>query len=216
MQNTKVWSDPIGRPARLKALGLTETVLLLAVEKGQGAYANCTLNHPALYRGIAAWGETICSLRESLIPLSWQRYDEGNQPFALNEAGTLAITVATGDENTGREGKTPCTKSSKGPKTELAITNNALADTLFGDIRTANRRKIDARQTWILLFHRDEETSEIRCELSCPSKMNDEGQVDEWSERIILGPTPFGGAAVRISNEPPQTPNIDIDIKRRA
>jgi hypothetical protein len=209
MKNTKVW-DPIGRPSRLKQLGLTEGVLLLAVEEGQAAWANCTMNHPPLYRGIVAWGEPIRSLRESLIPLGWVRYDECNLPLILNKEGTLAITVATGDEDTGCEDRNPCTKSSKGPYTQSAITNNALAHTLFGDIR-----KVTARTTWILLFHRDEQTSETRCELSLPFNMNDEGQVDEWLERIILGPIPFGGASVRASSEPPRTPDIEIDVKRR-
>lgn len=216
MNNTKVWSDPIGRPSRLKQLGLTEAVLRLAVEEGQSAWANCTINHPPLHRGIVAWGEPIRSLRENLIPLGWKRYDAGNQPFVMNQAGNLAITVATGDENTGREDRNPCTKSSKGPYTESAITNNALAYTLFGDIRTAERKTIDARVTWVLLFHRDEETLEVRCEISLPSRMNEDGQVDEWLERVILGPIPFGGGSVRVSNEPPpQTPDIEINIKRR-
>lgn len=212
MNKAKVWSDPIGRPSRLQKLGITEAILLLAVEQGQAAFANCTTNHPALYRGIVQWGEAVRSLRESLIPLGWRRYDECNLPFVLNEAGTLAITVATGDEYTGLGDKTPSTKSSKGPYTESAITNNALKNTLFGDIR----RVTEPRETWILLFHRDEHTSEIRAELSLPSNMNDEGQIDEWLERIVLGPIPFGGASVRISSEPPQTtPNIEIDVRRR-
>jgi len=217
MNQTKVWDDPIGSPRHLKELGLSQEILLLAVERGQAAYANCTANHPALYRGIVAWGETMCSLRESLIPEGWKRLDETNQPFVVNKGGTLAITVATGDENVGYKDKNPSTKSSKGPQTEIVVANNALANTLFGDIRTPESKKIEARFTWVLLFHRDEEKSETRCELSLPRKMNSDKQIDEWIERIILRAIPFSGSSVRISDEPaPQMPEIKIDIKRRA
>lgn len=215
MNKPKVWDDPIERPRLLKTLGLEESILLLGVEQGQAAYANCTLNHPALYRGVTAWAEAIRSLRESMIPLGWKRYDVSNQPFILNEAGTIAITVATGDEFTGIKGVNPSTKSSKGPKTEIAITNNHLAYTLFGDIRRADLKNMDGRVTWILLFYRDEKNSQIRSELSVPSKRNREGQVVEWSERIILAPIEFTGKSINISDENPQTPKIDIEIKRR-
>lgn len=116
------------------------------------------------------------------------------------------------------ETNNPCTKSAKGPHTESAITNNTLAHTLYGDIRSENRKNLDTRVTWILLFHlhrNADETFEIRCELSLPLKMNAEGQVDEWLERIILGPIPFGGGSVKLPIDNPQTPDIDINVTRR-
>lgn len=217
MNEPKVWADPVGTPQRLSQLRLTEAILLLAVEKGQTAWATCTKNHPPLQRGIMAWGEPICSLRESLIPEGWKRHDEGNQPFVINSDDSLAITVATGDEHTGYKDQNPSTKSSKGPQTEIVVTKNALAKSLFGDIRSERQRKIGTRQTWILLFYRDEEKSETRCELSLPSNITEEGYIDEWSERIILGTLPFGGgASVRIIDDSPLTPDINIAIKRRA
>jgi hypothetical protein len=217
MTNYKVWADPIGTPQRLKQLGLTESVLLLAVKRGDAAFASCTQNHPTLQRGIMGWGEPICSLRESLIPEGWNRYDEGNQPYVVNSDESLAITVATGDENTGLKDRNPSTKSSKGPQTEIAVAKNALARTLFGDIRSERQKRSGTRQTWILLIHRDEEKSETRCEFSSPSNMEG-GYIDQWSERIILGTIPFGGGgAIKITNEPPPvTPDINISVKRRA
>lgn len=215
MKKTQIWADSIRTPQRLSQLGLTEGILWLAVEQGQAAWASCTKNHPPLQRGIMAWGEPICSLRESLIPEGWKRYDEANQPFVINSDGSVAITVATGDENTGDKERNPSTKSSKGPQTEIVVTNNALAKSLFGDIRSERQKKVGARQTWLLLFCRDEEKSESRCELSLPSNITDDGYIDEWSERIILGARPFGGASIKISNDSPQ-PDIDIAINRRA
>src|ERR1700751_2916869 len=133
MNKAKVWAGPIETPQRLKQLNLIAGILWLAVNKGQAAWAGCTKNHPSLQRGIMAWGEPICSLRESLIPEGWKRYDEGNQPFVVNSDDTVAITVATGDQNTGYKDQSPTTKSSKGPQTQIVVTNNALATSLFRD-----------------------------------------------------------------------------------
>lgn len=209
MLNTKVLTGPIEPHRRLNQLGLTESVLRLAVEQGQAAAANCTQNNPPLQRAIVAWGETIRSLRDSLMPEGWKRLDTGNQPFVLNEKLNLALTVATGDENAGLKDKNPSTKCSKGPLTESAVKSNALKFSLFGDIR-----KADARETWILLFHRDEQTLEIRAELSLPYNMNTDKEVDQWIERIILASIPFGGSP-KGEAQPSQSPNPDIEVKRR-
>jgi hypothetical protein len=217
MRQTKVVSDPIERPKLLKQLGLTEGVLQLAATKGYSAWANLTMNHPALYRGVVPWGETMAAFCDSLIPLGWKRGEHGGQPFIMNTSLNFAITIATGDENTGLKEREPSTKSSKGTRTKFAVTNNALAHTLFGDIRSENRKSLETRITWILLFrlHQDETTSEIRCELSLPLKMNKEGQIDQWLTRIILSSTPFGASTINVSSEPRQTPNIEIDVTRR-
>jgi hypothetical protein len=214
MKNTHVLSGPIEVPTRLKQLGLKESVLRLGVEQGQAEWANCTLNDPPMFRGLVPWGRTLRSIRESMIPEGWERLEEGGQSFVVNESGTLAITAATGDRYTGIKDQTPSTKSGKGPKTQLAIAQNALAWTLYGDIRTAEKQKADSRITWILMFYRDTETSEIRCELSLPASMNNEGQVDDWKERIILMAIPFADRGARIKDNS-TTPNIDIDVQRR-
>ena len=214
MKNAPVVSGPIDVPNRLKQLGLKEPILRLGAEEGQAEWANCTLNDPPMFRGLVPWARTLRSLRESMIPEGWERLEDGGQSFVVNKSGTLAITVATGDRHTGVKGETPSTKSSKGPKTQLAIAQNTLAWTLYGDIRTAEKQKADSRITWILLFYRDTETSEIRCELSLPASMNHEGQVDEWKERIILTAIPFGDGGARIKVDSP-TPDINIDVQRR-
>lgn len=214
---TVLVADNNGRPGRLRELGLDEELLLQAVQRGQSAWANCTLNHPPLYRGIAAWAETTCALREALIPLGWKRSDEGNLPITINGAGSLAITAATGDDYTGREDGSPCTRSSKGPRTAEAVTGNSLAQTLFGDIRLrpSDLQRINTRMTWMLLFARDIAREEVRSELSLPSKMNVEGVVDGWLERIILGTLPLGSDSVKAPAGALHTPVIEIEVKRR-
>lgn len=212
MIQTKVWHEPISKAQRLHQLGLAETELLTAVEHGQAASANCTENNPCLQRSIDAWGGTTRSLREIKIPQGWKRYDEQHQqPLILNPKGDMAITVAAGDEYTGIKERNPATKSSKGLLTQLAVKSNSMKYTMFGDIRKPN-----TRETWILLFCRDQNTLEIRSELSLPVEMNAEKQVDHWLERIILSTIPFSGATEVLSDDQPKIPEIDVQVKRRA
>jgi len=213
------YSDPNDRRTRLAELGLAAEMLVQAVQRGHSAWANCTLNHPRLFPGISAWAEAVNALRELLIPLGWNRSDEGNLPFTVNEAGNVALCVSTGDEATGRVDESPCTKSSKGPRTANAVAVNQRQLTLFGDIRLQpeDLANVNGRMTWLLLMHRDLRAREVRCELSRPVNMNEDGRVDGWAERIILPVTPIDGDTVEIpDSEISQTPNIVVNVTRRA
>ena len=218
MKKLLIYSAPDDVPSRLAELGLREEILREAVQRGQAAYASCTPNHPAPYRGICAWAETVSALRELLLPKGWTRSDSGNLPLTTDGASRVCITVSTGDENTGRIGGSPCTRSSKGPRTASAITINALQMRLFEEIRLQpdDLEEINGKMTWILLFHRDPIANELRCELSRPIKMNVDGQVTGWAERIILGSTPLGGDKVEVPTNVPQTPNLNVNVKRRS
>ena len=214
-------SNPVARAKRLADLSLTEELLLEVAQRAQLARASCTLNHPPLFPGISAWAEGVSALRERLLPQGWVRSDEGNLPFTVNRAGTVALTISTGDEATGRKEESPCTKSTKGPRTKKAVDVNVRQLTLFGDIRILPKdlAKVNGigRMTWILLMHWDRESREVRCELSRPVNVNEEGRVDLWAERIILSATPFDNDSVEVpSSDAPQTPNFVVDVKRRA
>jgi hypothetical protein len=160
------------------------------------------------------------SLRDLLAP-KWERSNEGNLPFTVNEAKTIALSVATGDEQTGNPEETPCTRSSKGPRTAGAVAANAHQLDLFPiAVLPEELAKIQGeggRMTWLLLIHRDEWNREVRCELSRPTSMSENQHVDGWIERIILGSIPFDGDTLAIpSNEAPEGPASDaVEIKRR-
>jgi hypothetical protein len=101
----------------------------------------------------------------------------------------------------------------------LAVADNEAQYKLFPDMRLTptDLKAIGARETWILLFYRDHETREVRSELSRPINVNMEGKVDGWAERIILKSRPIGGDVLEIPNdETPQTPEIKVNINRRA
>lgn len=201
---------------RLVELGLEEERLRDVVQRGYLAYITCTANHPPLIPAIWAWGETVRALREYVLPNHWWRSDENNYSVVVDPAGRVAIAVATGDDGTGRADASPSTKAPKGPSTIDAVTANQLQlgfmdpDPLPAPEKPADPS--DKRVTWVLLIHRA--MNEVRCELSLPSSMAPDGHIDGWRERILLGSVPLDGELVEVV--PPTSPDITIDVKRRA
>lgn len=203
---------------RLAELGIKEDDLLQAAERGFTAWASCTANHPPAIPGLFAWGETVCALRERLIPLGWERKDEQNWPLVVNRDGNIALSVATGNEDTGRKDKDPVTASAKGPRTISAIVANQNLPLFPEMLPSAESLKAKGRATWLLLVYRDTDAREMRCELSRPIGMDSEDRVDGWAERIILSPRPFDGIEDSLvgGGNGPQSPEITLEIKRRA
>lgn len=215
----KIYSEPADTNSRLADLGLTEELLVEAVERGQAAWAGCAANYPIQFPGIYAWAETIVGLRERLLLMGWKRSNEGNLALTVNRTDTVTLTVSTGDEFTGNPDVDPCTKFSKGPRTRSAVLENEGQYRLFPDMRLTadDLRSINSRETWMLLIHRDQQAQEVRCELSRPINVNKDGKVDGWAERIILAVTSFGGDVLDVPDgDVPQTPTITVNINRRA
>jgi hypothetical protein len=203
---------------RLADLGLEEPDLLQPAERGFSAWASCTANHPPAIPGLWAWGETVCALGERLIPLGWERRNESNWPLVINKSGTIALSVATGNEDTGRKDSDPLTASAKGPRTVNAIVANQRQLVFPEMLPPVESLNAPGRATWLLLVYRDLDAREMRCELSRPISMDAEGRVDGWAERIILKPRPFDGIGDVLAggNNGPQSPEIRVEIKRRA
>jgi hypothetical protein len=200
---------------RLTELGLDVDAIVDVVSQGYQAFVSCSPNHPRLIPGIWAWGETVRALREYVLPKGWSRSDENNYAVVIDPLGEMAIAVATGDAATGMKDLVPTTKANKGPSTADAVQANHLQLLLFGDLpvpSAANDGGDKERLTWLLLVHRA--ISEVRCELSLPVTMGADGKVSSWKERILLPAIPLDGDPVEIV--PPQQPDIDIDVKRRA
>jgi len=154
-----------------------------------------------------------------LTPNKWRRLNESNLALVVNQDGTIAISVATGTEQTGKPDVIPQTSSPKGTKTAGAVQVNGQG-ILFPEWAKALEESLaKGRATWIFLIYRDKETREIRCELSRPISMTADGYVNGWSERIILKPTPFDGPEslpLPEGGDGPQSPEIVVEIKRRA
>lgn len=213
---TNVLSKPEESRDRLEQLGLDSLVFIQAIQRGQAVVAGYTLNHPAICRGISHWGEIVAGIRVQLLPRGWTRMDEDNLPLTVNPSRNIAISVSTGDENTGIADAMPTTQSTKGPRTEAAVIMNALQLNLFGNIPLKPEELKDSNgvMTWILLFHRDAVAQETRFELSRPVKMNSDGHVVVWAERIIFAPLTFGTAGSAPADLP-EAPEIVPEVKRK-
>ncbi len=217
----RVYKDVQGVDARLTELGLEQELLLQATQRGLAAFAACTPHHPRNYPALASWAETFRGLSDLLVvhPYRWTKLDDNGQPQVHNPSGLIAITVAGGDSNTGRIGDAePKTSASKGDATSRAMLENAY---LFPDMEADARAKLEKmnrRQTWFLLVHRDLVAGEMRCELSMPISMSEDRRIDGWAERILLRSTSFDAALLRgIPDEPtPLTDEVKIELKRRA
>jgi hypothetical protein len=216
MQKFNVFSQPEDVNNRLAQLGLKAVTLREAVQRGFASWASCTMNHPTNYPGISFWANTTAALRELLHTDGWKRRDDGNLPLTVDAEGRVSVIVSTGDEYTGLPDLTPSTRSSKGPRTVSVVTINAQQMPLF-DFKGHPEivKQGEERLTWILLFYRDKTSNDVRCELSCPVKINEDGQIDAWAERIILPSIPFGGENLEVPNDVPKTPEIDVKITRK-
>jgi hypothetical protein len=209
----RVYVEPADVERRLGDLGLSVDIIRQAVVYGQMHRDTCTLNDPPGLPGILAWGRTIRSFGEQLVPRGWERRDDFNLSAVVNPEGDLAIVVSTGDDGTGLADLPATTKYRKGPATVAAVEVNAYQLDLFDLGRTvvalAARRA--PRITWMLLIARVGD--QIRCELSLPSIIADDGRVERWEERIILPPFDLGPVADELPED--DGGDIDMEIARR-
>jgi hypothetical protein len=207
----KVHAIPHEADAALTRLGLTRQPLLEAVVAGLLARDACTANDPPFLPGMYQWGRTVRGLREGLAALGWSRSNEENFCTVVEPGGAFAIAVASGSEPTGRNGpERPTTKRRKGPSTAEAVHTNAQL-CLFEEFTPAVRAEPD-RATWVLLFHSDRK--EIRAELSLPDSIGDDGHINGWRERIILGALPLDDDIAPAA--PDFGPDPTIDVRRKA
>lgn len=208
-----IHAEPSNVQVRLAELGLNEQHLRDAVMRGQLAWAACNPFHPRIFPPLVGWAETVAALRENLAANNWEPSDEHNYSVAIDPSGHLAIAVATGNEYTGFVHSSPSTKASKGKHTVSAILVNQAQLSLFPtEDAKAPAEEAPERTTWLLLMYRDEQ--EIRCELSLPVSIGTDMRVDAWRERIILGAIPRDAQPLDV--RPPQQPDLDIAVKRRA
>lgn len=215
---TVLHSDPLAAADALARLGLTEEILLTAARQGYLARANCTANHPPLFAPFVAWGETLRALREQLAPLGWTRSDDRNYSRSIRADRLIAIAVTTGDDATGLASRSPASKSAKGPSTTDALEINRRQLYLPGMEPPALVEEQDEEQqptTWLFLVHHAQ--GEIRCELSLPLDVSDDGRVSVWQERILLPSMPLDPQSVDIAPiVPPSQPDIDVAVRRKA
>lgn len=196
--------------ARLSELGLQEDDLRRALHFGVMRAASCTAHDPPSMAGIMLWGGAVRGLRDVLTRRGWRVRNDRNYATVVAPDGALAIAVASGDECTGRDDRTPRTRSAKGPVTKEAVLGNQLS---FADLHPSFViASPTPRTTWLLLHYHDRDTDELRAELSLPAGFDADDLVVSWHERIVLGPLPLGYTPPPIDVS---SPPVEIEITRR-
>jgi hypothetical protein len=201
--------------SRLFTIGVSEAQLRDAVARGLNARKLCTPFHPPNAPGFYQWAEIVVALREVLTPLGWEKDDTGGFSTIVSPDGLLAITVATGDERTAREGlPMPATKYRRGAMTHAAVEVNQQLrlDLVTGKVIFPEEEEQAKRETWWLLVHTRHD--EMRLELSCPKGVGEDGRIDAWTERVILEPLPIDGTLPLTTDELDLVP-IDVPVERR-
>ena len=196
----------------LDRLGVPLQVLQEAVQAGYVSRISCTTNDAPSASGFYQWNGTLRNLREKMVSAGWQRNNTSNWPTIVHPEKLLAIAVSSGNENTGRVNGVLSTKNAKGIRTVTAVSINANQLWLPGfEFMQLEQGAQISYPTWFLLFYADEK--ELRAELSLPVKVDSEGRVNSWRERIIL-PVLSLEPEIKIS-EPDFGPDVDIKITRR-
>lgn len=219
MSDSTIFFEPWDVNNRLASMGLEQRLLLDSGLAGFSAMASCTENNPVGSPGYYAWSETTRSLRERLIPLSWRRSNDYGLSLVVSDSRKLAISVSSGDEDTGKPDGEPRTKYAKGPRTVIAVQNNKYMDYLLPEMALppSSAVAIKGRATWIYLIRYDTDNQIFVSELSRPIAITDDGLIDGWAERIILSAPRLGGDGLRLGKpDTPQTPVINVEIKKLA
>lgn len=193
--------------SRLAELGLKPDILREAALWGFQQAAQTTSHDPPNLYGILLWAKIVRHLRDLLVPdYGWQPDNRQNYATVVNPDKTVAIAVAGGDWRTGRRDETPSTRSEKGPMTKDAIQSNQMH---FHDLFPGFPSAPPPPQTWLLLHHFDEDSEDIRVELSLPSEIDAEGFVRNWRERVIIDLVPL--APIDGSSADDEVDDDDLD-----
>ncbi len=201
--------DPVDVHSRLYDLQLTEECLLDALSAGLAAKAACTANHPSNFRGLAMWAEIVRRLRDTLLPTGWNSAEVKGLPLVVRADGLVAIAVASGDDSTGsiEDSVVPSTRYPKGLATLEVVARNQMLP--FDHIPELAQSGVPT-STWFLLHYR--RGDEVICELSHPVSMEN-GFVNEWDERVILGPLSVDPARMPVLDAPPV--EAEVVVRRR-
>ncbi len=193
--------------ASLRALsGLTPEILANALIFGEAERRGCTENDPGILRGMIGWGRPIRSLREQLRPSGWKRVENGSLPLVVSPDGKVALTVETGDDQTGNpKSRYARTEYPKGPMLrEWANGHQQLSLEEDGE-------ETPVPDLWILLVRRT--STEIIAELSRPTSAGKDKRLHFAGERIFLPPIPVD-RTMPYAEEEDEEPSANVSVER--
>lgn len=209
MQATVVKTSTIEITDALAQMGLVVEDVTEAILRGELARDSCTANDAPGAPGFYAWAGTVRALRDILMPRGWDRNDDICYSRVISPDKSIAIAVVTGDDGTGNRNVSPKTKYAKGAATQAAVSCNQRT---FWDAALVEDETAATWATWMLLKKRKGDSA--FAELSLPSSMTKDGQVESWHTRIILNPI-LVDPNINIDDDSSEPP-IDVLVRRRS
>lgn len=205
--------DAARAATRLAELGLTSSELRDAVSYGITEASRTTESDAKTASGTLQWLGTVRAVRETKTQDGWRLRDDDNYPMVVSSDNKVGVAVSSGNANVGLVGRNPRT-GPKGEATKRVVETNTLMDQQrLGDLGVEATSEDLPEQIWLLLYHRDDTASETRVELSLPTRMEADGSVVSWKERLILEPVGSASPTAQTTEEPGDA--IEVKVRRR-
>lgn len=197
----------------LAPVGLSAGDLQEATLVGVRAYQECTDHDPIHLPGSLLSGKTFRGLCDILVQRGWSRDGRRGHSTVVNPLGTVAITTALGNDDTGIISATPRTQAAKGVETRTFIKETQLSffSTDAGPPLSAGRIGL------VLLMHAFDKERRVNLELSIPTEWSKDGHISAWRTRLILPPISLGDDAQRSGVAPPTpAPQQPVEVQRKS
>ncbi len=221
---SKIYETPAAAARRLMELGVSMEALQRAIADGHARRIASSPNDAPHMPGTYAWAQTLCTLRDELLPLGWRKADPGNFSLTINDARKINVVVESGDRFTRKAHAEPRTKGLKGLYIEAVALRNRLEMDMFPETVADALRRVAALleyqtyilleyQTYILLIHIKDDS--YVAELSLPDIVED-NQIVSWKERIFIPDpeAPFADRKPLPSRD--DGDEIDVPVRRKA
>mgnify|MGYP001239203235 CR=1 FL=1 len=213
---SKIFETPAAAASRLMEIGVSMEALQRAIADGHAKRIASSPNDAPHMPGTYAWAQTLCTLRDELLPLGWRKADPGNFSLTINDARKINIVVESGDRFTRKAHAAPKTKGLKGLYIEAVALRNSLEMDMFPETVAEDLRRVAALleyQTYILLIHITHDS--YVAELSLPDIVEG-NQIVSWKERIFIPDTeaPFADRKPLPSRD--DGDEIDVPVRRKA
>lgn len=198
--------------------GLTVSDLQAVARQCLSAFLSVGPLNPKGFSGTSAWAAGIEVLRAILISRGWMPEDPNGQPRIVSPDKKHAITVISGDADTGNPHGFPQTRNGKGSQTRRSVQYNSRQLVLWGQAdqkpATFDLAGASEQLLWILLFYVDVDAQEVRFELSRPVNIADNDKVDEWRPRFIMPALSF--RAPNGGDTPDDGVDFDVPVTPRS
>jgi hypothetical protein len=193
--------------------GLSTDLIHEALKAGAVAQRACASNHPRTSGGYYFYSETVRVLRDKAARASWTAESDSNIEYVVAPGGLTRIWVLAGDSDTGISNGNPKSRHGRGSYGRHAIDQNQMVLDLPGLVEAEPAIDTAFVPSWALLHYFDKGLNEIRCEISLPVPVLEDGRVSAWRERIVLPAVKLGEVKIP---ERPTNAIVDVEIRRRA